>query len=376
MDTPIHWPRMRWRYLWRLGVALPIALCACQDAPPCTSQPAPNQQRVADTAPVESQPPWFAATAIPTDPSKYPYNHVAGITEMPNGDLLVVWVAGSAEAAKDTVIVASRRMKGQAAWSNPSVVANNPEASVANPTLFVDDRGVAWLFHVELLEEGNLCASRIVVQTSGDSGQTWSASRQAYDQLCTLIKNKPIITQGGAWILPAYQQAIYQSQFLFSVDRGQTWEATSPLLTLPDNNLQPALVQLSDGSLYALMRSSAESGFTWEGRSTSCGKSWSLTERRDLPNPGSGIDLIQLADGRLLLAFNPDSQERTPIAVAVSEDDGQTWSSPKNIETGPPQLSYPSVIQAHNGAIYIVYSHRLAFIQFAEFNAAWLSASQ
>jgi predicted neuraminidase len=348
-----------------------LGLAGCQESPPCTSGSTPARSAV--DARSLSEPAFINYAPLPTDSARYPYNHAATIAEAQSGDLLVAWAAGSAEAARDTVIVLSRRARGEEAWSHPVVVSDASEAGAANPTLFVDDRGTIWLFHVRLLVEGSLCLSHVVVKTSGDAGATWSASRRAFHPPCTLVKNKPIITQGGAWIFPAYQQAFYQSQFLFSADRGETWSALSPLLTLPDSNLQPAIVQLSDGSLFALMRNGSGGGFTWEGRSTNCGRSWNFRERRDLPNPNSGIDLIALEDGRLLHAYNPDSRERTPIAVAVSMDDGQSWSPPKNIETGPPQLSYPSMIQAADGVIHMVYSHRLGFIQHVAFNAAWLS---
>jgi len=350
--------------------AFPVA---CQEAPPCTTQ-AVTQHIAVTESPPTNEPPRFVSSAVPTDSEKYPYNHVACIAEMPGEDLLVVWVAGSREAARDTAIVASRRRKNETTWSPPKTVADKADAGDANPTIFVDDRGAAWLFHVELFGEGNLCLSRVVVQTSGDGGETWTASHKSFEAICTLVKNKPIITRTGRWILPAYQEAIYQSQFWLSDDRGQTWQAAAPLLTLPNNNLQPAVVELADGSLYSLMRNGAGTGFTWEGRSTDCGKTWKLAERHDLPNPGSGIDLIRLADGRVLLAHNPSKKERTPLSVSVSADDGRTWSSPKTIESGPPQLSYPSLIQTHDGMIHLVYSHQLSHIQHASFNTAWLSS--
>jgi predicted neuraminidase len=149
----------------------------------------------------------------------------------------------------------------------------------------------------------------------------------------------------------------------------------APLLTLPNNNLQPAVVELADGSLFALMRNGAGGGFTWEARSKDCTLSWAMKERHDLPNPGSGIDMIRLSDGRLLLAYNPSATDRAPLSVSLSDDDGRSWSSPKTIEAGAPQLSYPSLVQARDGVIHAAYSHRLDHIQHVAFNTAWLESS-
>jgi predicted neuraminidase len=290
---------------------------------------------------------------------------------MPGGDLLTVWGAGSDELAADTQILASRRNAAGGEWSSPVVVADRPGFADANPVLFVDPDGGVSLFHVEMFGD-SFCLGRVVVRTSSDAGRTFGPPRQAFDAVCTMVRNHPIVTRSGRWVLPAYQQAIYQSQFWTSDDAGQSWQATPPLLTLGNNNLQPAVVELADGSLFALMRSAGGRGAAWEGRSTDCGRSWRLAERPDLPNPNSGLELIRLSTGELLLFHNPDQRLRTPLSVSLSSDDGRSWASPRTIEDGPPQLSYPSAIQARDGTIHVVYSRRLERIQHAEFNLGWL----
>ena len=347
-------------------VAVVLITSACRDVPPCT----PQAETKSPAPPPAVGPAFFATASIPTNA---PYNHASCIVQVPSGDLLTVWVSGSAEAAGDTAIVVSRRIAGSAQWTDPIIVADTPDAGDANPTLLVDPSGMVWLFFVSLIGEGNLCLGQVVVQTSTDDGRTWSTPREALGGLCTLIKNKPIILRGGRWVLPAYQQAIYQSQFWISDDSGQTWLPAAPLWTAPDANLQPAVVQLSDGSLFALMRGTG--GFTWEGRSTDCARTFAMQDRRDLLNPNSGIDMTRLVDGRLALAFNPSATLRTPLSVSVSADKGVSWSSPQTLESGEGELSYPSIIQTADGIIHVTYSHQLGFIQHAEFNTAWLDAA-
>ena len=310
--------------------------------------------------------------AVPTDASTYPYNHASNIAEMPNGDLLVVWAAGTKEAAADTVIVGSRRRKGETAWSVPTVLSENAGKGHANPVLFVDDWGVVRLFYSELIGVGHLCLSNIQARTSADHGVTWSAPRSVIDDLCLLMRNKPLILNTGEWLLPVYWEAIFQSRFWVSKDRGQSWKSRGTIITFPSTNLQPAVAQCFDGSLVVLMRNGSDTGFTWEARSQNCGGPWQTKERHDLPNPGSALDLIRLQSGHLLLICNPSTTERTPLAARVSADNGKIWSVPRVIEEGQPQLSYPSVIQTSDGTIHVSYSHRLTHIQHAEFTVAWL----
>jgi predicted neuraminidase len=317
-----------------------------------------------------TQPSRFVTTPIPTDNGLYPYNHAASIIELPSGDLLVAWGAGSGELADDTAIVASRRRAGETEWGSPFVVADKAGYADSNPVLFSDNVGLLWLFHVEMFGD-TFCLGRVVAQTSTDEGATWSSAEAVLDATCIMVRNRPIILSTGRWVLPAYVQGIYQTQFWISDDHGGSWRSTPALLTL-QNNLQPAVVELAEGGLLALMRTSGGGDFTWQGRSCDGSESWSLCRQLDLPNPDSGLDLIRLSGGQLVCVFNDSSTERSPLSASVSADEGQSWSLPRIIEGGPPQLSYPSAFQARDGTIHVVYSHRLEYIQHVEFNLSWL----
>ena len=84
-----------------------------------------------------------------------------------------------------------------------------------------------------------------------------------------------------------------------------------------------------------------------------------------LPNNNSGTDAVTLKDGRQLLVYNhvlppegKESGERTPLHVAVS-DDGKNWYAALILEDSPvSHYSYPSVIQASDGMVHIVYTWR------------------
>ncbi len=353
-----------------------FATAGCEQAPPCSatlSQSAGVEVRGNSASAAVVEVPRFVRSIIPTDPSKYPYNHVASISELPNGDLLIVWGAGSRELGEDTVIVMSRRRIGESTWSPPVVVADRPGFADANPVLFVDDRGVVRLYYVEMFGD-TFCLGTVKQRISDNQGRSWSKPDTALDAICVMVRNRPIVTRRGRWVLPAYIQGIYASQFWISDDDGASWQPTSPILKYPSTTLQPAVVELEDGTLYSLMRRSGKGGFTWEGRSSDCGLTWSMRPREDLPNPDSGVDVIRLASGELVVAYNDSPSDRTKLAVAVSRNGGETWSRPKTIEAGDGEFSYPSLIQAADGTIHIVYTHRRTAIAHAEFNPAWLLA--
>ena len=66
-----------------------------------------------------------------------------------------------------------------------------------------------------------------------------------------------------------------------------------------------------------------------------------------LPNNNSGIDLVRLADGRLVLAFNPVGGNwgpRFPISLAWSADNGKSWARLIDMEEAEGEFSYPAII--------------------------------
>jgi len=337
---------------------------------------APTSIECAGRKPVMSRgsddeaPAHFSSVPISTDPMLYPYNHAASIVQLPDGDLMTVWGAGSRELGSDTRIVQSRRPFGETEWSAPQVIADQPGFADANPVLFVDDAGRLWLMYVEMFGE-TFCLGRTMFKTSDDSGRRWTERRPLLDAVCTMLRGRPIITADGLWVLPAYDQAVYQGQFWTSRDRGATWEAQPKLLTFP-NNLQPAVAQLEDGSLFALMRNGSNTGEMVEGRADACASEWRVRVRDDLPNPNSGIDLICLRGGELVAIYNDDARIKSPLAAALSRDGGRTWSAPRSIAEGAPGLFYPSAFQDDAGDIHVAYSQRLEHIEHVRFNRAWL----
>ena len=95
------------------------------------------------------------------------------------------------------------------------------------------------------------------------------------------------------------------------------------------------------------------------------------TQRTTLPNNNSGIDMVRLRSGLLVLVLNwvePRDDDkwikgvrwgrRTPLNLAVSPDEGKTWLPGPVLEDGPGEYSYPAIIQGSDGLIHVIYTHR------------------
>ena len=81
----------------------------------------------------------------------------------------------------------------------------------------------------------------------------------------------------------------------------------------------------------------------------------------DLPNPGSGLDGVRLADGRWLLVYNDTVEGRNSLAVSLSDDEGKTWPQTRHLEReAKGSFHYPCVIQTADGRIHCIYSYFVA----------------
>ena len=101
-------------------------------------------------------------------------------------------------------------------------------------------------------------------------------------------------------------------------------------------------------------------GWVYRTDSNDNGETWSPAYQTDLPNNNSGIDLVGLPDGTVVLVYNPISADwgsRSPLTVAVSTDNGKTWIKAMDLETEKGEFSYPAIIY-EGGLLEISYTWR------------------
>jgi predicted neuraminidase len=104
------------------------------------------------------------------------------------------------------------------------------------------------------------------------------------------------------------------------------------------------------------MRSFGDIGRICAASSDDGGRTWSAAKPTALPNPNAGIDAVRMSDGTIALAYNNSTTARTPLSVAFSRDNGDSWSAPLVIEDQPGEYSYPAIIQTRDGLLHVTYS--------------------
>ena len=300
-----------------------------------------------------------------------PSVHCATLTQLPDNTLLSAWFAGSREMAQDVVLMMARLAPGSYSWSAPEVLVEVPGRSLGQPVFLLHPtNGELWFFFNVIMHNHWMSAQPYWMRST-DGGHTWDKPQHLMDYPGLMFRSKPFLLPGRI-ILPAYDEVTWQSRMLISDDEGQSWRLTEPLST-PLGNIHPCLVQRSDGSLLAYLRTGGKTsdGVIWRTESHDNGDTWSNPTATPLSNPNAGIDLIRLTSGALLLAYNPVSTGRTPLCVAWSNED-ETWPRQQTLQDAPGEFSYPTLLQSADGRIHMVYTYRREHIQYARFDEAWV----
>ena len=365
------------------------------------------------------------------------------MVEAPNGDLVACWFHGSGERTADDVRIEGARLrKGATAWSERFTMADTPDYPDTNCCLFIDPQQRLWLLWPTILAntwESALMKYRISSDYAGDGPPKWEVSevmhvtpgpgfeaavtefaarsrarlaeygldpdqsqkaeawidslpKQAMDKLTRRLgwftRAHPFVLDGRRLIVPLYSDGFSFSLMGISDDWGRTWRTSTPLTGY--GNIQPSLVQRKDGSLYTLMRDNGPPPKRLlQSESRDGGETWSPVTDSDLPNPGSGAEIIGLRDGHWALISNDTEEGRHSLAVQISDDEGRTWKWKRHLERAEPgaaRFHYPSLIEARDGTLHATYSHHLEkdapsdadgrprakTIKHAAFNRAWV----
>lgn len=361
------------------------------------------------------------------------HNHASCVVEAPNGDLFVTWFHGSGERKADDVRIEAARLKrGAKAWSPRFTLADTPGYPDCNPSLHVDESGRLWLFHPTIL--ANLWESALLkLYVSSDwrrptpphwertevlhvtpgpefelavsnalprfkamaAAANWDAqTRREVDEFLNAMRDHAadklyrrlgwmprshLTVVGNRWLLPLYHDGFSFCLVAISDDQGATWRPSAPIIG--GGNIQAAIVPRRDGSLVAYMRDNGPPPKRLQfAESRDHGETWSPGVDSEIPNPGSGAEVIALRDGTWAYVGNETEQGRHSLAVWLSDDEGRTWKWRRHLELSEPEqgsFSYPSLLQTRDGMLHATYSVHLKegkAIKHVRFDLAWVKA--
>lgn len=300
--------------------------------------------------------------------------HASTLARTADGKFLVAWFGGTHEKHDDVGIWLTKGVPGS--WSTPIEVAKVREDPHWNPVLFSGSSGEITLY----FKVGKTIDNwETWVMKSSDNGESWTTPAELVkgDRGGRgPVRNKPIQLSDGTLLAGASKETggVWDAFVDRSEDGGNSWSKSGFLpidrtVVTGEGIIQPTLWESAPGKVHMLLRSSA--GFVCRSDSDDGGVTWSPVYATALPNPNSGIDLTRLSSGWLALAFNNSSGNwgpRTPLSLAVSTDNGTTWPTIADIDSGTEgeEFSYPAII-SYGDTVAVTYTWKRQRIAFKSF---------
>jgi len=198
---------------------------------------------------------------------------------------------------------------------------------------------------------------RIHMRISEDEGKSWGPARLCIPEAgyYPINNDRVIRLQSGRLVIPLSRHDscldpeghpavsdLAVASSVYSDDDGATWKHSDNVLQLSGptkSGLQePGIVELKSGRLMMWMRT--DQGCQYRSYSEDGGESWSQPEPSNIISPLSPASIKRIpATGDLLLAWNDHRDiddyrrgKRTPLCLAVSDDEGESWQNVKILE--------------------------------------------
>jgi hypothetical protein len=298
-------------------------------------------------------------TLLTIDPGpRNPRNSEGDLIELKDGRLCLIYTrftgGGDDDAAADLAMRTSS--DGGKTWSGDTIVVPRTGGmNVMSVSLLRLAAGeIAFLYLRKTSDED--CRPMMCLST--DEAKTWSEPRCCItDEVGYYVLNNDRAVQlgSGRLILPvAWHQGPGRPRdsagvimCYLSDDNGKTWRRGRDTFKgfAPDGKRitlqEPGVAELKDGRLMMFIRTDAGSQYICH--SPDGGETWSKPVPSSLASPLSPASIERNPrTGDLLCIWNDHSgahpypkDRRTPLCLAVSKDEGQTWSPSRVLEDNP-----------------------------------------
>jgi predicted neuraminidase len=321
------------------------------------------------------------------------FAHAATLVELSDGSLRAFWFGGSREGATDAALYTAVYAPARGVWSSASVILTAPQVQqdlqrrvrkLGNPAVTRDVHGRLWLFFVSVTV-GGWSGSAVNYLVSDDDGRTWGRARRLitspFLNVSTLVKGAPLHYADGSLGVPVYHEFVGKFGELLRIDADGSVRA-KVRLSWGQHSLQPVIVPSNTACAVGFMRyAGAPPARILRFETADAGAHWSTPAKTTLPNPNAAVDVLRLADGSLLLAFNNTDSNRNDLSLAHSRDEGRSWRVIHRVEYAAPaaggqteEFSYPRLLRASNGELHLVYTANKAVVKHVRFNSSWLEA--
>ncbi len=269
-------------------------------------------------------------------------------------------------------------------WTPPTETFSYPGKGIVGVEyLLLDEEDNIHVFaghYLRLPKKDSSGFSQVLHNLSRDGGKTWTEPKPVdYGHPYTGAFNSAITLSDGRILFALSYSNDFQVDpgkclAVYSDDRGESWQVGADDITVPAGEfpghpgaLEPVLVQLGDGRVWMIIRTQLRRFY--EVFSSDGGETWTESSPTDFEAPNTPAGILKLNDGRLVFCWNDLSQYpsemegsgRQYLHIAISSDDGKTWSPSKLIarredgELPNTNVAYPFLTETADNHLLVLY---------------------
>ncbi len=335
-----------------------------------------------------------------------PRNSEGDFAVLKNGDILFVYTQYYGDSMLDHApahLVSRVSKDGGKTWSKESVevIANEGGQNVMSVSFLRLKKGSLAMFYLRKNSDKDC---RPVMRVSKDEGKTWGEPVKcvpdAEAEYYVLNNGRATRLKSGRIVLPLARHTLENGKktdwdgelvCYYSDDEGKTWKRGSSFATHDEKGKrvttqEPGLVELKGGRV--LMYSRTNHGRQWFHYSSDGCKTWTKGEPGSLWGPCAPATIKRLKNGDLLAVWNdhegrPDFAAmnlavsprglRVPLTLAVSKDEGKTWSQRRALEGAPGGMfCYIAVCETKKDLLLGYISRGLTHLRLTTVPLAWV----
>lgn len=313
------------------------------------------------TAPAASAPPAGEIVLTLGVSAGNPRNSEGAFATLRDGRVLLIYTrfTGGGSDHDRAVLVSRLSPDSGRTWStrDETVVADAVGLNVMSVSLLRLQDGRLALFY---LEKNSLVDCRPVVRFSTDEAKSWGPVVRIIPEADTgyyVLNNDRVIQLSGGRLLaplalhhrPGWEKPDWLGEVgvYHSDDGGATWVRSAGWQRAVDptgrrvSAQEPGVVERKDGSVLMFIRSGA--GEQYRSESTDRGATWSAPRPMGVASPQSPASIKRIpGQDTLVMVWNDhghlpvrERKVRTPLSLALSRDEGATWSKPIVLEPDP-----------------------------------------
>lgn len=290
-----------------------------------------------------------------------PRNTEGDFAVLKDGKVLLIYTrfTGGGSDHDQADLVSRVSSDGGMTWSGEDrvVVANGGGLNVMSVSLNRLQDGRLALFY---LEKNSLTDCRPVVRFSNDEGAAWSERVEIIPDDETgyyVLNNDRVVQLSGGRLLaplalhhrPDWEKPDWNGEVgvYFSDDAGATWQRSEGWQKAHDASgkrvaaQEPGVVELKDGRVLMFIRTGA--GELYQSHSADRGATWSEPVTMGVASPQSPASIERIPGSEtLVMVWNDhaalplfERKARTPLSLALSRDEGRTWTTSFPLESDP-----------------------------------------